>query len=81
MDIKQECLNLSNAAIALFDLIDEEGDDSPMSDVDNMMKFKAVIDSSEKIRGYYMRRNIQRMLSLGISPETLIRISENKSNG
>lgn len=74
-DMKQACLDLSNAAIALFDLIDEDGVTAPMEGMDGIMKLKAVVDSSEKIRGYYERRNIQRMLALGVSPATLLRMA------
>lgn len=73
-DIKQACLDLSNAAIALFDLVEADGIDAPMDGIENILKLKAMVDASEVIRGYYARRNISRMLALGVSPETLARM-------
>lgn len=74
-DMKQACLDLSNAALALFDLIEKDGIDSPMDGLDNIMKLKAVVDHVETLRGYYARRNISRMLALGVSPTSLLEMT------
>ncbi len=80
LDLTQACLDLSNAALALFDIIDAKGVNAPLEDHGDMMKLMTVIDSSEKIRAYYYHRNIQRMLALGVSPETLLRMGK-EDNG
>lgn len=73
-DMKQACLDLSNAAIALFDLIDADGVQAPLDGIAGVMKLKAVVDAAEEIRSYYERRNIQRLLALGVSPAELLRM-------
>lgn len=80
-DMKQACLDLSNAAIALFDLIDQDGVQAPLDDWAGVLKLKAVVDAGEVIRGYYQRRNIQRMLALGISPDELLRMAGGADRG
>ncbi len=72
-DMKQLCLDLSNSAIALFDIIDDKGIEAPLADYEAIQKLKTVIDSSYNIRDYYYRRNIQRMLALGVSPDSLLK--------
>jgi len=78
LDLKQVCLDLSNAALVLFDVVETEGLNAPLEDCVAMAKLKAVMDTSEEIREYYYRRNIRRMLALGVSPETLLRMTEEK---
>ncbi len=80
LDLKQACLDLSNAALALFDVVETEGLDAPLEDYDSMAKLKAVIDTSEEIRNYYYHRNIRRMLALGVAPQTLLKMFE-ENNG
>jgi hypothetical protein len=71
-EMKQVCISLSDAALALFDLIDAEGIDSPVDSQEGITTLKAVMDATEEIKIYYTLRNIQRMLALGISPSTLL---------
>jgi hypothetical protein len=71
-EMKQTCISLSDAALALFDFIDAEGIDAPVDGYEGIEKLKAVLDTTEDIRKYYVLRNIQRMLSLGISPSDFI---------
>ncbi len=71
-EMKQVCISLSDAALALFDLIDAEGIDAPVDGHEGIERLKAVLDATEEIRIYYTLRNIQRMLALGISPSTLL---------
>lgn len=75
MDMKQACLDLSNSAIALFDLLEAEGDDAPMEGLENIEKLKAVVDHAYLIIGHYQRRNIARMIALGVNPETILRMA------
>ena len=71
-EMKQTCISLSDAALALFDFIDVEGIDAPVDGHEGIAKLKAVLDATEEIRVYYTLRNVQRMLALGISPTTLL---------
>ncbi len=71
-EMKQVCISLSDAALALFDFIDAEGVDAPVDGHEGIERLKAVLDATEEIRIYYTLRNIQRMLALGISPSTLL---------
>ncbi len=74
-DIKQVCLDLSNASIALFDLIEEEGESAPMEGLENIASLKKVIDNAYLIIDFYQRKNIRRMMALGVSPETILRMA------
>ncbi len=74
-DIKQVCLDLSNASIALFDLIEEEGESAPMEGLENIACLKKVIDNAYLIIDFYQRKNIRRMVALGVSPETILRMA------
>lgn len=76
MDMLQTCLDVSNSAIALFDLIEKEGVDSPLNNIDNLEKLTNLIKDVKKIKEYYYRRNVQRMLALGHTPEDILKISE-----
>lgn len=76
MDLMQECLDLSKAALALFDFIEADGIDAPLDNANGVLKVKAVVDASNNIREYYYKRNIARMLALGISPAALLRMAE-----
>lgn len=73
IDFLEACNNLSTAADELFDLIDTGGTDAVLNDVQGVLKLKAVIDSFNVIRDYYLQRSIQRMMALGISPATLLK--------
>lgn len=73
--MKQHCLELMNAAIAIFDLVEEKGIVAPLEDLDGVMKLKSMVDHANEIREYYYRRNIQRMLALGVSPESLLKMA------
>lgn len=75
MDIKQACLDLSNSAIALFDIVEEGGDDAALEGMDNILLLTTIVRLSDELREYYFRRNVQRMLALGVSPEALIRMA------
>lgn len=72
-EIKQKCLDASNAAIALFDLIDEHGKDAVLETHDGLKAMMDLMVPVEGLRTYYQRRNIARMLALGVSPEQLMR--------
>ncbi len=74
IDVKQICLDLSNAALVLFDLVESKGDAAPLEDYNDMAILRLVVDKSEAIRSYYYHRNLQRMLALGLSPETLLKM-------
>jgi hypothetical protein len=74
-EVKQLCLDISNAAIALFDVIEEQGVDAPLDDLQNVIKLNDIISPVEELRAYYFRRNIMRMLALGVDPQDLIRLS------
>ncbi len=71
-DVKQACIDLSTAAIVLFDLIDADGVDAPMDDFVGIAKLVSVVNRAEEIRAYYAVRNVQRILGLGVSPEALL---------
>lgn len=77
-DMKQKCLDLSTAAMALFDLIEAEGIDAPMDKIENILTLANVIEVGSEIKQYYAQRNIQRMLALGVSPAALLRLAEGK---
>lgn len=72
-DRKQDCLDLVNAAMRLFDMIEADGVTSPTETVENILVLKEIVDKAEKLRSYYFRRNLHRMIALGISPETLLK--------
>jgi hypothetical protein len=72
-EMKQMCIYLSDSALALFDFIDAGGIDAPIDDHDGITQLKAVLETSEEIRKYYALRNIQRMLSLGMSPSDFVK--------
>lgn len=74
-DMKQACVDLSNAAIALFDLIEEKGVTAPLDNMEDLPKLMKVLSEAEHIRSYYNRRNIQRMLALGVDPQTLLKMA------
>jgi hypothetical protein len=76
VEMKQLCVDLSKAAIALFDLIEEKGLNAPLEDLDGAMHLKNLIDLSDDIRGYYMRVNLQRMMALGVDPADLLRMAK-----
>lgn len=80
-EMMQKCLDLSNAAQALFDLIESEDISAPLDSVTGVMILAAVVEPFEDIRGYYMRRNVQRMLVLGVSPENLLRQAQGHGGG
>lgn len=77
----QVCLDLSKAATDVFDLIEAEGLDAPMETVDHILKLKAIVDNTEVLRSYYFRRNIQRMLALGVLPSHLMEMAERGRSG
>ncbi len=79
IEMKQACLDLSKAATALFDIIEAGGIDSPMEGLDNILILKDLNQASVNIIGYYQRRNIQRMLALGVSPETLLKMARDNA--
>ncbi len=72
-DVKQACIDLSTAAINLFDLVDADGVDAPMDDFVGIAKLVSVVTKAEDIREYYAARNIERILALGTSPEVLLK--------
>lgn len=80
-EMKQTCLYLSDAALALFDFIEAEGVEGPLTKLDGVMKLKDVIETTEEIRAYYSRRNLSRMLALGISPATLLKNKGESNDG
>jgi hypothetical protein len=71
-DVKQVCIDLSTAAIALFDLIDADGIDAPIDSQDGVAKLVAVVDTVEEIRSYYAGLNIQRIIAMGVAPYELL---------
>ncbi len=73
-DIKQLCLDISSAAMALFDMVDEKGVDEPLVDENGPFILKKLLDPTFEIKEYYLRRSIQRMLALGYSPEMIARM-------
>lgn len=79
-DMKQLCLDLSNASLKLFDLIDAKGIDAPLETMENVFVFGTVINKYREIADYYERRNIQRMLALGVSPATLLERARRNNN-
>ncbi len=74
LDLKQKRLDLSNAVLVLFDLIDTEGVTAPIDNQSGITKLRAVIDITDEIQGYYYHRNLQRMLALGVSPDSLLKM-------
>lgn len=74
-EMKQICLDLSKAAGTLFDIIDEKDDiNAVMDGALGVLALAEVMINTNKMREYYARQNIQRMLALGISPEELARM-------
>lgn len=80
-DVKATCLDLSKAALGLFDIVDADGIDAAMENYDNILILKSLIDSAEEIRSYYERANIQRMLAMGVPPKTLLNWAKRGYNG
>jgi len=74
--IEQACLDLSKAALDVFELVDKDGIDAPMEGVEHILRLKAIVDNAEAIRSYYFRRNIQRMLAHGGPASHLVEMPE-----
>lgn len=70
-EMKQTCLDLSRAATNLYDIVDGQGIDAPMDELRHILTLQKIVAKAEEIRAYYFRRNVQRMLALGVSPESL----------
>src|SRR4051794_19801097 len=51
--LKQACLDISNAAIALFDQIDEHGTEAPWVGT-NVVTMKRLAESYDQIRSYFV---------------------------
>jgi hypothetical protein len=75
-DVRQLCLDVSKAAMELFDLVDEKGDHAPLDDTGNVMILQAMLEPMYEIKGYYTRLAVQRMLALGVSPANIIKSYE-----
>ncbi len=73
-DVKQACIDLSTAAIALFDLIDADGVDAPIDSHDGIASLRAMKEASEALRFYYAALNVERMVALGLSVKSLFRL-------
>lgn len=54
-------------------LVETKGIDGPLDDIDSVLKIKLMADSIDDISGYYVTRNIQRMLALGVNPANLLK--------
>ena len=68
----QALLDVSKAATDLFDLVEAGGVDAPL---DNPFAFVPFMRCHEQVRAYYSRRNVHRMLALGVSPADLLRMA------
>lgn len=75
-EMQQACLDLSNSAIALFDLVEKKGLSSPLEEVSDTLKLKALFDASTKIVDYYQHCNIQKMMALGVSPSAIFKMGD-----
>lgn len=70
VDIKQACLDLSNAAMALFDEVEKRGMEGGWT-ASGVMALVKMSTSYERIREPFARMATRRMLALGVSREQL----------
>jgi len=67
--VRQMCLGLNAAALALFDQVEADGDDAPLSDPTQLFAVTAAFNA---IRVYYQTRALRRLAHL--DPAFLARI-------
>lgn len=58
--LKQACLDLSNAALALFDQLDEHGTEAPWVG-GNVLTLGKLTAAHEEIRSYFARQAVTRL--------------------
>jgi hypothetical protein len=68
--LKQACLDISNAALALFDQIDEHGTEAPWVGA-NVLTMKRLAESYDQIRSYFRRPGGDAARRLGVTPDQL----------
>jgi len=71
-ELKQACIDMSNAALALFDLFDEHGTEALYAGPDALC-IVTLQRRFEFVRACLMRQATARVTALGISPEALAR--------
>jgi hypothetical protein len=71
-DMKQTCLDLSNAALALFDCFDELGIEAAWID-DTVLVILDMERAHDRLRDLLSRQTAARMAALGYTPEQLAR--------
>lgn len=74
-EMMQTLLDLSNASLALFDLIDDGDITAPIDTDAGVRNLVLLLSKTEDFRQYYAQRNISRMLALGVSPESLLKMA------
>lgn len=73
VDPKQLCLDISKAALALFDQLEAEGNDAPMNNASTLPNLFRVMNKSSDLRDYYINLGRRRLLGLGVPPERIPR--------
>lgn len=72
-ELLAKLLDVHKASMAMFDAIEERGAAAPLDDPRLIISWLQPIRDIEE---YYRRRNVHRLLALGVSPETLLKLSD-----
>jgi hypothetical protein len=76
-DLKQNCLDLAEAAGEMFDLFDQYGSEAAWRGPGPFVVAR-MVKAHEALTGFLRRQAVQRMIALGFSPEELARIDVGK---
>jgi hypothetical protein len=68
-ELKQACLDIANAANAMFDLIDEHGDEGPWNDP---VPLTELVDGYVRLTRPLKFKATRRLIALGINPLSLV---------
>lgn len=77
-DLKQACLDLSNAALALFDAFERDGYEAMwvQDNADGLRAVMAMQNAHNTLADFLRGQSVRRMLALGVSPEALLKLGE-----
>lgn len=68
-EMKQACLDLSNAAMEMFDLLDADGMEGPWNDPLVAVRMRNAFDAIAEPLGAMA---VRRLMALGVNPETIL---------
>ena len=78
-DLKQACLDLSKAALTLFDGLEEHGVEAPWQGnvlkgegMEYLLAIAEIRNSWFTLSEFFARQSASRLLALGVSPATLM---------